>query len=150
VKSITKKLLSCDWEHKEFPTSKFHDAVFLEQLRLIYPVKKFRAITEPKSSFPCSQKPTNGPHPELFLSRLHLLPVSWTGNKNSPTVTHACRKRQLKWVPGAWRYNWATLPLGDINIEAWSSRVEVGRGEITALLCKKENCWEASKKSSHS
>jgi hypothetical protein len=29
------------------------------------------------------------------------------GNKNSPTVTHACRKRRLKWV--------ATLPLGDIE-----------------------------------
>jgi len=24
------------------------------------------------------------------------------GEKNSPTVTHACRKRRLKWVPGAW------------------------------------------------
>jgi hypothetical protein len=29
-------------------------------------------------------------------------PVWWPGNKNSPTVTHACRKRRLKWVPGAW------------------------------------------------
>jgi hypothetical protein len=61
-------------------------------------------------------------------SERHLLPVTdsgrlWqfmyvsfavrrvvTGNKNSPTVTHACRKRRLKWV--------ATLPLGDINTEA--------------------------------
>jgi hypothetical protein len=41
------------------------------------------------------------------------------GNKNSSTITCACRKRQLKWV--------ATLPL-------------------TTLPCKKENCWEASKK----
>jgi hypothetical protein len=40
-----------------------------------------------------------------------------TGRKNSPTVTHACRKRRLKWVPGAWGYNWATLSLGDINTE---------------------------------
>jgi hypothetical protein len=40
--------------------------------------------------------------------------------KISPTVTHACRKRRLKWI--------ATLPLGDINIEAWSSGMGVGRG----------------------
>jgi hypothetical protein len=25
-------------------------------------------------------------------------PVWWPGLKNSPTVTHACRKRRLKWV----------------------------------------------------
>jgi hypothetical protein len=53
------------------------------------------------------------------------------------TVNHACRKRRLKWV--------ATLPLGDINTEAWSSGMGVGRG-LTTLPCKKENCWEASKK----
>jgi hypothetical protein len=29
-------------------------------------------------------------------------PVWWPGLKNSPTVTHACRKRRLKWVPSAW------------------------------------------------
>jgi hypothetical protein len=45
------------------------------------------------------------------------LPVWWPGNKNSPTVTHACRKRGLKWV--------ATLPLGDINTKAWSSGMGV-------------------------
>jgi hypothetical protein len=56
------------------------------------------------------------------------VPVWWTGNKNSPTVTHACRKRRLKWVAGAWGCNWATVPLGDINTEAWSFRVGVGRG----------------------
>jgi hypothetical protein len=28
--------------------------------------------------------------------------VWWPGLKNSPTVTHACRKRRLKWVPSAW------------------------------------------------
>jgi hypothetical protein len=33
-----------------------------------------------------------------------ILSVWWPGNKNSPTVTHACRKRRIKWV--------ATLPLG--------------------------------------
>jgi hypothetical protein len=61
----------------------------------------------------------------------------WLGNKNSPTVTHACGKRRLKWV--------ATPPLGNINTEAWSSGMGVRRGDTT-LLCKKENCWEASKK----
>jgi hypothetical protein len=40
-----------------------------------------------------------------------------TGRKNSPTVVLACRKRRLKWVPGAWGCNWATLSLGDINTE---------------------------------
>jgi hypothetical protein len=48
-----------------------------------------------------------------------LIPVWWLGNKNSPTVTHECRKRRLKWV--------ATLPLGYINTEAWSSGMGVGR-----------------------
>jgi hypothetical protein len=47
--------------------------------------------------------------------------------KNSPTVTHACRKRQLKWVPSAWGYSWAILSPGVINTEAWSSRLGVGR-----------------------
>jgi hypothetical protein len=28
--------------------------------------------------------------------------------------------------PGAWEYNWATLSPGDINIEAWYSRLGVG------------------------
>jgi hypothetical protein len=42
------------------------------------------------------------------------------GNKNSPTVTHACRKGRLKRV--------ATLPLGDINTEAWSSGMGVWHG----------------------
>jgi hypothetical protein len=58
-------------------------------------------------------------------------------NKNSPTVTHACRKRRIKWVPGARWYNWATLPRGDINTEAWSSRMGVGRGTKN-LPCKKK------------
>jgi hypothetical protein len=28
--------------------------------------------------------------------------------------------------PGAWRYKWATLSLGDINTKTWSSRLGVG------------------------
>jgi hypothetical protein len=47
-----------------------------------------------------------------------------TGEKNSPTVAHECRKRRLKWVLGAWGY--ATQSSGDINMETWSSRLEVG------------------------
>jgi len=47
-------------------------------------------------------------------------------HKNSPTVTHARRKRRLKWV--------ATLPLGDINTEAWSSGMGVGRGANNPTL----------------
>jgi hypothetical protein len=37
---------------------------------------------------------------------------------------------------GAQGYNWATLPVGDINTEAWSSGMGVGRG-ATTLPCKK-------------
>jgi hypothetical protein len=44
-----------------------------------------------------------------------------------PTVTHACHKRRLKWVPSAWGYIWATLSPGVINTEVWSSRLVVGR-----------------------
>jgi hypothetical protein len=54
------------------------------------------------------------------------LPRVVTGEKNSPTVAHACLKRRLKWVLGAWRYNWATQSPGDINMETWSSRLGVG------------------------
>jgi hypothetical protein len=49
-----------------------------------------------------------------------------TGEKNSPTVAHACRKRRLKWVLRVWGYNWSTLSPGDINMETWSSRLGVG------------------------
>jgi hypothetical protein len=48
-------------------------------------------------------------------------------NKNSPTAAHACRERRLKWVASAWGCNWATLSPGDINAEAWSSRLGVER-----------------------
>jgi hypothetical protein len=51
-----------------------------------------------------------------------------TGEKNSHTVAHAYRKRRLKWVPGAWGYNWATHSPVDINMETWSSRLGVGHG----------------------
>jgi hypothetical protein len=56
------------------------------------------------------------------------------GNKNSPNMAHACRKRRVKWVPGSWGYNWTTLPLGDINTETWSSRVGVGCGANNSTL----------------
>jgi hypothetical protein len=49
-----------------------------------------------------------------------------TGEKNSTTVAHVCRKRRLKWVLGAWGYNWATQSPGDINMETCSSRLGVG------------------------
>jgi hypothetical protein len=46
-----------------------------------------------------------------------------------------CRKRRLKWVTGAWGYNWATLPLRDINnTEAWSSRLGAGLGANNPTL----------------
>jgi hypothetical protein len=54
-----------------------------------------------------------------------------TGEKNSPTVAHACRKRRLKWLLGTWGYNWATHSPGDINMEASSSRLGIGRGAAT-------------------
>jgi hypothetical protein len=51
-----------------------------------------------------------------------------TREKNSPAVAHACRKRRLKRVLGAWGYNWAAQSPGDINMETWSSGLGVGRG----------------------
>jgi hypothetical protein len=62
-----------------------------------------------------------------YMFSVHVLPRVVTGEKNSPTVAHACRKRRLKWVLGAWGcYNWATQSPGDINMETWSSRLGVG------------------------
>jgi hypothetical protein len=49
-------------------------------------------------------------------------------DKNSLTVTHACCKRRLKWVPFAWGYSWVTLSPSVTITEAWSSRLGVGRG----------------------
>jgi hypothetical protein len=63
-----------------------------------------------------------------FNSLKSFIPRVVTGEKNSPTVAHACRKRRLKWVLVAWRYNWATQSPRDINMETWSSRFGVGRG----------------------
>jgi hypothetical protein len=65
----------------------------------------------------------------FFLTKrnaMHLRVV--TGEKNSPTVAHARRKRRLKWLLGAWGYNWVTQSPGDIDMEIWSSRLGVGRG----------------------
>jgi hypothetical protein len=62
-------------------------------------------------------------------------PVWWPGLKNSPTVTHACRKRRLKWVPSPWGYIWATLSPGVINTPGapgWG----LGAG-LTIQPCKK-------------
>jgi hypothetical protein len=56
------------------------------------------------------------------------IPRVVTGEKNSPTVAHARRKRRLKWVLGAWGFNWATHSPRDINTETWSSRLGFGRG----------------------
>jgi hypothetical protein len=64
------------------------------------------------------------------------VPCAVTGERNSPTVAHACCKRQLKWVLGAWGYNWATQSPGDINMETWSSRLGVGRGADDPTLEK--------------
>jgi hypothetical protein len=54
-------------------------------------------------------------------------PVWWPGLNNSPTVTHACRKKRLKWVPSVWGDSSVTLSPGVISTEAWSSRLGVGR-----------------------
>jgi hypothetical protein len=60
----------------------------------------------------------------LFMRNwLDSVPVWWPGLKNSPTVTHACRKRRLKWVRSTWGYNWVTLFPGAINTETWSFRL---------------------------
>jgi hypothetical protein len=76
---------------------------------------------ESEGSLPCSQEPATGSYPEqmkpvhtltnYFLNTqininfpyIRVYPLWWPGSKNSPTATHACRKRQLKGVPGAWR-----------------------------------------------
>jgi hypothetical protein len=51
-------------------------------------------------------------------------------NTRVVTVNHACRKRQLKWV--------AALSLGDMNTEAWSSGMGVGRGANNPILQKRK------------
>jgi hypothetical protein len=69
-----------------------------------------------------------------YISYIMNPPVWWPGLKNSPTVTHAFRKRRLKWVPSAWGYSWNTLSPGVIKTEAWSSRLGVGRWTNTPAL----------------
>jgi hypothetical protein len=71
-------------------------------------------------------------------------PVWWPGFKNSPTVTHECRKRRLKWVPSPWGYSWATLSPRIINTETWSSRLGVGRWTNNPALYK-GYCYETPK-----
>jgi hypothetical protein len=46
---------------------------------------------------------------------------------------------------GAQWYNYATLPLGDINTEAWSSGMGLGVG-LTTLPCKKEKLLRSFQK----
>jgi hypothetical protein len=55
------------------------------------------------------------------------LAVDDYGSVGGSTVAHACPKRRIKCVFGAWGYNWATQSPGDINMEIWSSRLGVGR-----------------------
>jgi hypothetical protein len=40
-------------------------------------------------------------HLEICYYVRSMIHVWWLGLQNSPTVTHACRKRRLKWVPSA-------------------------------------------------
>jgi hypothetical protein len=65
-------------------------------------------------------------------------PLVVAEEKNSPTVAHACHKRRLNWVLGAWGYNWATQCPGDINMETWFSRLRVGVGLTTV---RKPKMW---------
>jgi hypothetical protein len=43
-------------------------------------------------------------------------------------------------------YNWATLSLGDINTEAWSARLGVGRKADDLAVQKKSYCYEIERK----
>jgi hypothetical protein len=67
-----------------------------------------------------------------------------TGEKNSPTVAHACRKMRLKWVLGAWGCNWATQSPGVINMETWSSRLELEHRASNPVSIKNLNATETS------
>jgi hypothetical protein len=80
-----------------------------------------------------------------------------TREKNSPTVAHACHRRCLKWVLGAWGYNWATQSPGDINwrpgppgwgLERRASNpvsiknlnaTEISATKVVEALCSNEN-----------
>jgi hypothetical protein len=43
-------------------------------------------------------------HSRLCICDCYIKPTPCvvTGEKNSPTVAHVCRKRRLKWVLGSW------------------------------------------------
>jgi hypothetical protein len=43
--------------------------------------------------------------------------------------------------PSTWGYTWATISLGDINTETWSSRLVLD-ARMTTLLCKNNYCCE--------
>lgn len=58
--------------------------------------------------------------------------VWWSENKKP---THVVRG-DWNCVPGVRGYSWTTLPLEDINTEAWHSRVGVGHGANTPTLLK--------------
>jgi hypothetical protein len=71
-------------------------------------------MTSYTSCVPSSQKNITEKRFEIFMAvkRFSLRVV--TGEKNSPTVAHACRKRRLKWVlpqVGGWSTGLATLSL---------------------------------------
>jgi hypothetical protein len=66
--------------------------------------------------------------PMDYKHSIHISPRVVTGEKNSPTVAHACCKRRLKRVFGAWGYNWATQSLGGykygdlvLQVGGWST-----------------------------
>jgi hypothetical protein len=52
---------------------------------------------------------------------------------------YAIKNAQEATKMGAQGYNWAILPLEDINTEAWFAGMGLGVG-LTTLPCKKENC----------
>ena len=53
------------------------------------------------------------------------------GLKNSPTVAHACRKRQVKWLPSAWGYSPHS---GAINMGPGPPGWGLGKGLTTPIL----------------
>jgi hypothetical protein len=87
--------------------------------------------------------------------------VWWPGNKNSPTVTHACRKRRLKWAPRAWGIigspslqgiwiwrpgppGWGlehrtTNPVSIKNLNAIETSATASDEKVVEALCSREN-----------
>ena len=64
------------------------------------------------------------------------MPSVVTEKKSSPTAAHAGRKRLPKWVPGAWQYSWATLPLG--LLIRWTGLPGWGLGD-RPKTCRRRN-----------